>query len=246
VRQLGRNAHGEVLEPGRVPNCYLGLLLDPPRNQRAGSVLVVAPASLLHPCVPQPDGRLLYELLTGHPDRAPHKLVFLPDLTVELRAWPADTWSKVGIDPQAAARMVIAAWARRPCQGASARRANRRGGAGAGAAGHDLHAQPARRPPGPPGRPGVPAVAAPGQRTPARRPLPVAPDTRLPTAPDQLGLMSMSAAAEGARPAEPGSVRRPRQVSSGRLKNVALAVHCLAACRSALVGLFVRSRYAHP
>src|SRR6266542_4035336 len=61
------------------------------------------PVALLHPCVPQPDGTVLYELVTGHPDRAPHELVFLPDLTVELRAWPTDTWSKVGIDPQAAA-----------------------------------------------------------------------------------------------------------------------------------------------
>ena len=75
MRQLGRNAHGETLEPGRLPDCYLGLLLDPPRDQRAGSVLVVAPASLLHPCVPQPGGTLLYELVTGHPDRAPHELV---------------------------------------------------------------------------------------------------------------------------------------------------------------------------
>jgi hypothetical protein len=38
-------------------------------------VLVVAPASLLDPCVPQPGGTLLYELVTGHPDRAPHQLV---------------------------------------------------------------------------------------------------------------------------------------------------------------------------
>jgi hypothetical protein len=28
VGQLSANAHGEVLEAGRVPNCYLGLLLD--------------------------------------------------------------------------------------------------------------------------------------------------------------------------------------------------------------------------
>jgi hypothetical protein len=51
-------------------------------------VLVVAPAALLHPSVPQPDGAVLYELVTGHPDRAARELVFLPDLTVELRAWP--------------------------------------------------------------------------------------------------------------------------------------------------------------
>jgi hypothetical protein len=55
---------------------------------------------------------VLYELLTGHPDRASHELVFLADLTVELRAWPADTWSKVGIDPNAVARAVVAGWQR--------------------------------------------------------------------------------------------------------------------------------------
>jgi hypothetical protein len=113
VAQLGRNAHGETLEPGRVPDCYLGLLLDPTdHDTEAAGVLVVAPAALLHPDVPQPDGTVLYELVTGHPDRAAHELVFLPDLTVELRAWPADTWNKVGIDPQAAARAVVVGWRR--------------------------------------------------------------------------------------------------------------------------------------
>jgi hypothetical protein len=109
VRQLGVNAHGEVLETGRVPDCYLGLLLDPADAEGAG-VLVVAPAALLHPGVPQPDGRLLYALLTGHPDRTPGQLVFLADLTVELRAWPTDTWTKVGVEMQAATGAVIAAW----------------------------------------------------------------------------------------------------------------------------------------
>jgi hypothetical protein len=111
VAQLGANAHGEVLVPGRVPDCHLGLRLDPPAAE-APEVLVVAPASLLHPAVPQPDGTVLYELLTGHPDRAPRELVFLADLTVELRAWPADTWAKVGVDPQVAARAVVAGWQR--------------------------------------------------------------------------------------------------------------------------------------
>jgi hypothetical protein len=112
MAQLGANAFGEVLEPGRVPDCYLGLRLDLADDDQAAGVLVVAPAALLHPAVPQPDGTVLYELLTGHPDRAPHELVFLADLTVELRAWPTDTWSKVGIDPQAAARAVVAGWRR--------------------------------------------------------------------------------------------------------------------------------------
>jgi len=112
VAQLGANAFGEILEPGRVPDCYLGLRLDPADDDQTAGVLVVAPASLLDPCVPQPDGTVLYALVTGHPDRTPRDLVFLADLTVELRAWPADTWSKVGIDPQAAAGAVVAGWQR--------------------------------------------------------------------------------------------------------------------------------------
>jgi hypothetical protein len=112
VSQLGANALGEVLEAGRVPDCYLGLRLDPADDTEPAGVLVVAPAALLHPGVPQPDGTVLYELLTGHPDRAPRELVFLADLAVELRAWPTDTWSKVGIDPQAAAAAVVTGWQR--------------------------------------------------------------------------------------------------------------------------------------
>jgi hypothetical protein len=110
VGRLGANAHGEVLEPGRVPDCYLGLRLDPADDDQAAGVLVVAPAALLHPVVPQPDGTVLYELVTGHLDRAADELVFVADLTVELRAWPADTWSKVGVDPKMTAGAVIAAW----------------------------------------------------------------------------------------------------------------------------------------
>jgi hypothetical protein len=55
---------------------------------------------------------VLYALVTGHPDRTPRELVFLADLTVELRAWPTDTWAKVGVDPQAAAGAVVAGWQR--------------------------------------------------------------------------------------------------------------------------------------
>jgi hypothetical protein len=112
VSQLGANALGEVLEPGRVPDCYLGLRLDPPGDAEAAGMLVVTPAVLLHPSVPQPDGTLVYELVTGHPDRTPQQLVFLADLAVELRAWPADTWPKVRVDPQAAAAAVVAGWRR--------------------------------------------------------------------------------------------------------------------------------------
>jgi hypothetical protein len=112
VEQLGVNAHGEVLEPGRVPDCYLGLLLDPAEDGEGAGVLVVAPAALLHPAVPQPEGTLLYELLTGHPDRQPQDLLFLVDFTAELRAWPTDTWTSLGVDPQATAGAVLASWRR--------------------------------------------------------------------------------------------------------------------------------------
>ena len=100
--QLGRNANGEVLVPGRVPDCYLGLHLDSGGTEAAG-VLVVAPAALLHPHVLRPDGSMLYDLVTGHPDRAPHELVFLADLSVELGAWASGTWTRLGVDQRAAA-----------------------------------------------------------------------------------------------------------------------------------------------
>jgi hypothetical protein len=112
VAQLGANADGEILEPGRVPDCYLGLPLDPSGTAEAPEVLVVAPAALLHPAVPQPDGTLLYALVSGHPDRQPRELVFVPDLTCELRAWPRGTWTALDVDPQAAAAAVVAGWRR--------------------------------------------------------------------------------------------------------------------------------------
>jgi hypothetical protein len=109
VAQHGASAHGELLEPGRVADCYLGLLLPPgPAGEpEAGTVLVVAPAALLHPGVPQPAGSLVYALLTGHPEREPGALVFVADLTVELRAWPRDTWMAVGVDPEQVAQAVV-------------------------------------------------------------------------------------------------------------------------------------------
>jgi hypothetical protein len=110
--QLGPNALGEILEAGRVADCYLGLLLPPgPAGElEAGTVLIVGPAALLHPRVPQPAGSLVYELLTGHPEREPGELVFVADLTCELRAWPTDTWTAVGVDPEQVAQAVIGCW----------------------------------------------------------------------------------------------------------------------------------------
>jgi hypothetical protein len=112
VAQLGANALGEVLEPGRVPDCYLGLLLPPgPAGEpEPGTVLVVAPAALLHPRVLQPAGSLVYGLLTGHPEREAGELVFVADLTRELRAWPTDTWAKVSVDPDQVTQAVVGCW----------------------------------------------------------------------------------------------------------------------------------------
>jgi hypothetical protein len=112
VDQLGPNVLGEVLEPGRVADCYLGLLLPPgPAGEpEAGTVLIVGPAALLHPWVPQPAGSLVYGLLTGHPEREPGALAFVADLTVELRAWPQDSWTKLGVDPDLIAQVVIGCW----------------------------------------------------------------------------------------------------------------------------------------
>jgi hypothetical protein len=113
VRRLGPNAFGEQLQPGRVADCYLGILFDQPLAELApepGRVLVVAPAALLHCEIPQPHGQVLYELLTGHPGRAPRDLVFLADLTVELRAWPQQTWTTVGVSPEAALLAVVNRW----------------------------------------------------------------------------------------------------------------------------------------
>jgi hypothetical protein len=52
VSELGPNAFGEPVEPGRV-DCYLGLPLPADEDEGLGGVLVVAPRWLLHPAVPQ-------------------------------------------------------------------------------------------------------------------------------------------------------------------------------------------------
>jgi hypothetical protein len=112
VDQLGPNALGEVLEPGRVADCYLGLLLPPgPVGEpEAGTILIIAPAALLHPRVPQPAGSLVYGLLTGHPEREAGELVFVADLTLELRAWPHDIWAKLAVDPDQVTQAVVGCW----------------------------------------------------------------------------------------------------------------------------------------
>jgi hypothetical protein len=73
-------------------------------------VLVVAPAAVLYREIPQPHGQVLYDLVTGHPDRAARDLVVLADLTVELRAWPQQTWMADGVSPEAALFAVVDCW----------------------------------------------------------------------------------------------------------------------------------------
>jgi hypothetical protein len=106
VRRLGPNSSGEELSPGAVDDCYLGLLVDQPLPT-PGSLLVVGPAALLDDRVRQPDGRAVYDLLTGHPDRASRGLVFVADLAVELRAWRDTDFTNQGIDVDGVAEAVV-------------------------------------------------------------------------------------------------------------------------------------------
>jgi hypothetical protein len=102
VRRLGPNSYGEELAPGAVADCCLGLLVDQPLAATLpapGSLLVVGPAALLDERVRQPDGRAVYDLLTGHPARTPRQLVFPIDLAVELREWQGTDWATLfGLD----------------------------------------------------------------------------------------------------------------------------------------------------
>jgi hypothetical protein len=110
VRRLGANGFGEELSPDAVADCYLGLLVDQPLAASLptpGSLLVVGPAALLHPKIRQPDGRAVYDLLTGHPDRTSRDLVFLADLAVELRTWQGTDFATQGIDIDGVAEAVV-------------------------------------------------------------------------------------------------------------------------------------------
>jgi hypothetical protein len=110
VRRLGPNSAGEELAPGAVEDCYLGLLVDQPLAASlptAGSLVVVGPTALLDVRVRQPDGRAVYDLLSGHPDRQPRDLVFVADLAVELRTWQDTDWRRQGIDVDGVSEAVV-------------------------------------------------------------------------------------------------------------------------------------------
>jgi len=110
VRRLGPNSVGEELSPGAVDDCYLGLLVDQPLAATLpapGSLLVVGPSALLDERVRQPDGRAVYDLVTGHPDRTSRELVFVADLAVELRTWQDTDWDGLGIDIEGVAEAIV-------------------------------------------------------------------------------------------------------------------------------------------
>jgi hypothetical protein len=112
VDQFGSNALGETLEPGRVADCYLGLLLPsgPAGEPEAGTILIVGPAALLHPRVPQPAGSLVYELLTGHPEREPGQLGVYGRSDLCVARLAERHWAKVGVDPDKVTQAVIGCW----------------------------------------------------------------------------------------------------------------------------------------
>jgi len=110
VSELGPNADGQWCDPGRVAGCSLALPADD--GAGPGGVLVVAPRALLDPAVAQPAGSLLYELATGHPDRAPHELVFPADLAAELRAWPPAISAPLTAELAPVGAAVVGCWQR--------------------------------------------------------------------------------------------------------------------------------------
>jgi hypothetical protein len=222
----GPNAYGEQLQPGRVTDCYLGILFDQPLAEIApepGRVLVVAPAALLDEQVPQPHGQVLYDLVSGHPHRAPRELVFLADLALELRAWPQQTWSAVGISPEAALFAGGGPLAHRLAQGVGARRCDRRGGPRARPAPHGLPAGAAPPTPRSGDQPPVPALATPHQPPSARREVPVADDGPTPRS-VQLPLKEAQQVIEGLRsPSPDASLHRVGLAGHWRFEPSAIA-----------------------
>jgi hypothetical protein len=85
MQQLGPNAFGEVLESGRVPHCYLGLLLPPPPagEPEAGTVLIVAPPRCSTPASPSPPAACSTSWSPAIPTGSPASLC----------SWPTSLWS---------------------------------------------------------------------------------------------------------------------------------------------------------
>jgi hypothetical protein len=111
----GAAAWPQQLRRGADPRRGRRLLLGPAGRPALGrhpapaqgTLLVVGPAALLHPKVRQPDGRAVYDLLTGHPARESRELVFLADLAVELREWQGTDWATLGVDVEGVAEALV-------------------------------------------------------------------------------------------------------------------------------------------
>jgi hypothetical protein len=178
VDQLGPNALGEVLEPGRIADCYLGLLLPPgPAGEpEAGTMLIVAhrrrgraASSQRPPAGWQPALRAAHR-----PSRAPAQRAGVPGrphlraarLALRHLGHPGSR-SAGGCSRRG--RLL----AGRPPGRSAVRRPQLRGGPLPPAARHDLHTQPAPRPTDRSAAPRLSAVAAPHERAPPRRPLPL-------------------------------------------------------------------------
>jgi hypothetical protein len=99
--------------------------------------------------------------------------VFLADLTGELRAWPHDTWTKLGVDPDQVAQAVVGCWQAGQVTGLQVDDLGfEEARSLAHPAGDDLCPRPAPRPPHRPAGSRPLALAAPHQRPPPRRPIP--------------------------------------------------------------------------
>jgi hypothetical protein len=138
---------------------------------------------LLHPAVPQAAGSLVYELTTGHPERQPGELVFPADLTEELRAWPPRALGRARGRPGGGSRCGGGLLAARRLPRPDYPSTNGGGPAGAGASGDDPRPPGGARAAGTAGRPGPAPLAAPDQRSPPRRALPVTAQLRQSAAP---------------------------------------------------------------
>jgi hypothetical protein len=82
---------------------------------RIGGVLSFTAAELVRPGRYAIDGQRLEvreNLLAEHDLHVDGGILLsgVADLTVELRAWPTDTWAKVGVDPDQVAQAVVGCW----------------------------------------------------------------------------------------------------------------------------------------
>ena len=98
--------------------------------------------------------------------------MFVADLTCELRAWPTDTWAKLGVLPEQVAQAVIGCWQDGEVTGLQLDDLSEEGPLSC-RAGDDLCPRAAPRPSDRPDHSHAPVLVASHQRSPIRRPVPV-------------------------------------------------------------------------